>query len=566
MVDRVFVGHGPQRARANQTWEVQRPCQSKSSRTKRERFLSTLASGLLVALAALVLVPFQSGARRYRRRRQRWERLPVAAGRDPGTVCSDGSQYKFFVHDDPGSNDLVLYFEGGGACWDYESCSGALGVLGAANPNGIADDYITQFAARYVSPIVNGADPGIPFRSIDPIATQGWDVVFMPYCTGDVHTGNNVQTYTDPSGQNPPITFRHAGFSNTQAALAYLASQFPNINRLLVSGFSAGGVATAAAYYEARTTLDPNKGFMLNDSGPLFPAPNASFNSRQLHDTITDAWALETVFASLPASFDQNDYGSMTELVAEEFPNDQLAYTGYSSDFNFSRFSYERFFPEPEPGRHSRQVAAGPGEPDRRDERSRELQLLDPVGAPDQRQSLFDDHHLHRQPLLSEHPQEALVRAMAVAVESELEVPGRRRAVRHGQVHRSLDPERRRAALGRALERLQRPGSGHAARRSADRRGHLGQLKTEPREVRSESRRTARGCAPIRALARVVGVSLVLATLSGTTAAEPTSKDAGRESAAPEAGASATPRAAEADSELLPGASAGYVQSRDGHR
>ncbi|MCA9505058.1 MAG: hypothetical protein KC616_18350 [Myxococcales bacterium] len=269
-----------------------------------------------------------------------WQRVEI-----PGTVCSDGSQYKFFVYDNPASDDLVLYFEGGGACWDYPSCSGQQGILGAANPNGISDDYITGFAARYVSPIVNGADPGLPLRSKDIIATNGWDVVFMPYCTGDVHVGNNVQTYTDPTGQNPPITFRHAGFVNTQAALAYLAGRFPDIDRLLVSGFSAGGVATAAGYYEARTTLDPAQGFMLNDSGPLFPAPNGSFNSRPLHDTITEAWGLDSVFAALPASFDPNDYGSATDLVAIEFPNDQLAYTGYSSDFNFSRFSYERFYP-----------------------------------------------------------------------------------------------------------------------------------------------------------------------------------------------------------------------------
>ncbi|MEM7411608.1 MAG: hypothetical protein AAF430_15355 [Myxococcota bacterium] len=269
-----------------------------------------------------------------------WQRVEL-----PGTFCSDGSQYKFFVYDNPNSDDLLLYFEGGGACWDYPSCSGELGILGAANPNGIPDDYITQFAPRFVSPIVNGADPGLPFRSIDPIATQGWDVVFMPYCTGDVHVGNNVQTYVDPSGQNPPITFRHVGFNNTRAAVNHLAGVFPNIDKLLVSGFSAGGVATAAAYYEARTTLDPSEGLMLNDSGPLFPAPNASFNSRQLHDTIAVAWDLDTVFAELPATFDTNDFGSATDMVAIEFPNDQLAYTGYSSDFNFSRFSYERFFP-----------------------------------------------------------------------------------------------------------------------------------------------------------------------------------------------------------------------------
>ncbi|HKJ24603.1 MAG TPA: hypothetical protein VKB65_07260 [Myxococcota bacterium] len=269
-----------------------------------------------------------------------WERIEI-----PGTQCSDGSQYKFFVYDSPSSNNLLVMFEGGGACWDYPSCSGQTGILGAANPNGIPDDYIYDFKATYVSPLVNGADPGIPGRAKNPIATQGYDVVYMPYCTGDVHVGNNVTTYYDPTGQNPPLVFRHMGFHNTREALDYLHGRFPNIDKLLVTGFSAGGVATAAGYYEARRVLQPNQGFLLNDSGPAFPAPDMSYNSRPLHETITEAWDVTSLYAELPASFDPGDFGSLTDMVATEYPNDQLAYTGYSSDYNFSRFSYERFYP-----------------------------------------------------------------------------------------------------------------------------------------------------------------------------------------------------------------------------
>ena len=269
-----------------------------------------------------------------------WETVEV-----PGTLCSNGSQYRFFAYDSPTSNNLLIMFEGGGACWDYPSCSGQTGILGAANPNGIAPDYITQFQAQYVSPLVNGADPGIPFRPLNPIATNGWDVVYMPYCTGDTHVGNNVVTYNDPSGQDPPIVFRHVGFNNTVAALDWLATRFPNVNKLLINGFSAGGVASSAVFYEARRTLEPTKGYLLNDSGPIFSAPSPSSNSRPLHDTITAQWNLQSLYNELPAAFDPNDFGSINTMLAVEFPTDQLAYTGYSSDFNFSRFSYERFYP-----------------------------------------------------------------------------------------------------------------------------------------------------------------------------------------------------------------------------
>ncbi len=306
--------------------------------------MNLLKRTLLMAAAAVVTVPdtataigiedLVDGGNNYP-----WQRVEL-----PGTVCGNGSQYKFWVYDNPGSRDLLVLFEGGGACWDYPSCSGQEGILSAANRNGLPDDYITQFGTQFVSPLVNGADPGLPLRPKNPIVTNGWDVVYMPYCTGDTHVGNSEVTYTDPSGENPPLTWRHAGFTNTRAAMDYLADRFESIRRLLVTGFSAGGVASVALYYEVRRTLNPEKGYMLNDSGPAFPAPNATFNSRPLHETIRETWDLESLYAELPASFDPDDLGSITRMLATEFPNDQLAYTGYSSDFNFSRFSYERFY------------------------------------------------------------------------------------------------------------------------------------------------------------------------------------------------------------------------------
>src|SRR5882724_7623097 len=230
----------------------------------------------------------------------------------PGTVCSDGSQYRFWYYDSPTSNNMVISYEGGGACWDYPSCSGQTGILGAAHPNGIPVDYITSFEPTYVSPIINGADPGIPlFRSKTNMVTNGWDMVYVPYCTGDVHVGNRVVTYTDPTGVNPPIVFRHNGYNNTVAIMNYLHGRFPSINKLLVTGFSAGGVASAATFYTTRRTLVPTKAYLLDDSGPAFPAPNATYNSYSLQQLIKTQWNLTSLYSQLPASFNPNDLGSI---------------------------------------------------------------------------------------------------------------------------------------------------------------------------------------------------------------------------------------------------------------
>jgi hypothetical protein len=266
-----------------------------------------------------------------------WEKVAL-----PGTQCGNGSQYKFFARRTSSPN-LLFFFEGGGACWDFDTCSGRAGVLGAANPNGIADDYMTQFTAKFVSPLVNGADPGLPLRARTDLVTKDWNIVYMPYCTGDVHIGNRTATYVDTTGGQPPLTWNHAGYTNTTAAIQWAHGQFPAVNKLLVTGFSAGGTATAAGYFFVRNGIQPQRGYYLDDSGPIYPAPSASFNSRPLHDTIRAAWALDSVFAGLPATFDRNDFGSINRMVALAFPGDQIAYTGYNRDFNYSRFSYERF-------------------------------------------------------------------------------------------------------------------------------------------------------------------------------------------------------------------------------
>ena len=133
-----------------------------------------------------------------------------------------------------------------------------------------------------------------------------------------------------------------AAFAQTGDSAAK-ADDTVSFDKLVVTGFSAGGVATSAAFYEARRTLVPTRAYLLNDSGPIFPAPNSTFSSKPLHTLITTQWNLQSLYNQLPASFNPNDFGSINAMVATQFPNDRMAYTGYSSDYNFSRFSYERF-------------------------------------------------------------------------------------------------------------------------------------------------------------------------------------------------------------------------------
>ncbi|MBS1122950.1 MAG: uncharacterized protein H6Q90_5178, partial [Deltaproteobacteria bacterium] len=62
------------------------------------------------------------------------------------------------------------------------------------------------------------------------------------------------------------------------------------------------------------------------------------------HSMIRSAWNLDSLQPELPAGFTLDDMGSINTALADEFPNDRLATTYFLRDFNFSLYSYERFY------------------------------------------------------------------------------------------------------------------------------------------------------------------------------------------------------------------------------
>jgi hypothetical protein len=147
---------------------------------------------------------------------------------EPGgdTVCADGSPYRFFVYPgDPGK--LLVEFEGGGACWDDVTC---------ATP--IYTRQITLDPAQLeqrglLVGIYDRKNPDNPFRD--------WTHLYIPYCTGDLHWGNNAKTYSGPTG---PYTVYHRGAVNASAALSWAYENVPAPSQLFVAGCSAGGYAS----------------------------------------------------------------------------------------------------------------------------------------------------------------------------------------------------------------------------------------------------------------------------------------------------------------------------------
>lgn len=164
---------------------------------------------------------------------------------EPGgdTTCSDGSPYRFFVR--PGQPErLLVYFEGGGACWNGMSCDADLEPTYTINTD--------RADPGRANGIFDFANPENPFAE--------YSAVFAPYCTGDVHLGNRVTTYEAPAVEghdSHEVTVRHNGLTNASAVLDFVYSRFLAPSEVFVTGSSAGSLPSpyfamlVAEHYES---------------------------------------------------------------------------------------------------------------------------------------------------------------------------------------------------------------------------------------------------------------------------------------------------------------------------
>ena len=193
---------------------------------------------------------------------------------DPGgaTTCALGDPYRFWVR--PGKvNRVVVEFRGGGACWNGLTCAPSANLYEAkANPEPWMSDPT--------------AANGIYDHTREDNPFKDWHHVYLSYCTGDVHWGDNEITYS--KGTALEATIKHRGAVNAKAALDWIYQNVPNPERVMVAGCSAGGYGAAYWAPAVKKHYNAAKVYELADSAAgiitdtffqdSFPAWNAVAN------------------------------------------------------------------------------------------------------------------------------------------------------------------------------------------------------------------------------------------------------------------------------------------------
>lgn len=259
----------------------------------------------------------------------------------PGTdlVCANGEPYKFFVQLHEGASDLVVTLEGGGACWDYATCTDNAGVLKANRKGPPAADAMTNLDLPLVAmhPQFGRIDNGVP--------TNKYNQVFLPYCTADVFSGDTSKTYEDPEDPGQNVTIHHRGRRVMKGVAAYLAQHFSGgkTGQLLTMGTSAGGVGTMLNYALVREAVDPKCGAGINDAGPLF-LPGSE--QQGIVDLVLATWG-DAILSELDQELDtlshqeiRDNVGNVSHGLARTYPNDRFLLSSFREDLNFSVFSF----------------------------------------------------------------------------------------------------------------------------------------------------------------------------------------------------------------------------------
>jgi hypothetical protein len=178
-----------------------------------------------------------------------------------GSKCRDGSGAGYYWRRGKKSS-LMVFLNGGGACADPFFCG-----LNPVNVNqnlpiellleGTLNLVFGPDADRQVAP-----DEGVFKRdSRNPVAD--WNMIYVPYCTGDIHAGSREDVVVD--GVEGKQQF--VGFKNLGLFLNSFGPAFKNAQQVLLTGSSAGGFGSLLNFDRFQEFFKGQEVLAVSDSG-----------------------------------------------------------------------------------------------------------------------------------------------------------------------------------------------------------------------------------------------------------------------------------------------------------
>ncbi len=167
----------------------------------------------------------------------KWYRVSDKAMKD-----SEGNSYHALFK--KGSeNNVLVYFDGGGVSVNEEMAKDD-----TYNTKLVKPDFLANITMN-MGGLASDAE-GSPFKD--------WSMILFPYATGDFHAGTGEFKYIDKDGKEK--TLYHNGYNNYTLAMREILekAEIGNPDKVVVTGYSAGGFATALLSDNIYTNYFPN--------------------------------------------------------------------------------------------------------------------------------------------------------------------------------------------------------------------------------------------------------------------------------------------------------------------
>jgi Pectinacetylesterase len=250
-----------------------------------------------------------------------WTWVPL-----PATRCRNGDPTGVGIRLGAKPEKILIWLQGGGACFNAVSCGANQGKAGLA-----------EFKTRILGSWYTGPRPEEGLfevtRAENP--TGDYTQVFVPYCTGDFHAGNAPDTTVFGLLKKQQFVGAH----NTEIVLRYIAQRFATDVRkpgahVVLAGDSAGGNGAglnADVFAKVmRAAAIPAQLTVLSDSGGLMPLPAC------LDSVVRPLWKLSaSIYARCPTCQNHADFDAW---AMRSHPDVDRLYVASTND-NVARFA-----------------------------------------------------------------------------------------------------------------------------------------------------------------------------------------------------------------------------------
>lgn len=248
-----------------------------------------------------------------------WNSIPT------GGLCSSGTPYLFYARNSTRSDKLLIYFNGGGACWFGQACD-------------LNSEPNVHFPLAEMPQNNPAMGDGIFALDNAENPLRDYDMISVPYCTGDVHVGAGEKQYqyTNADGGEVNVTTHHNGYANSSAVLDWVYANYPNPDSVVISGSSAGAIGSSFYAGMVAEHYSQNPVVLLADAAGGYNSPNlpVTFN----------AWNTAAILPDWPEyAGESNDSLTFEDFYiasARHAPNLTIAQYNAAEDQTQIQFSY----------------------------------------------------------------------------------------------------------------------------------------------------------------------------------------------------------------------------------